>query len=75
MLTMSPEHELAHLCLHLERHALVYRSLVERPDWLQLLVMPRGLARLAWLYDVALYLQRRGSARRLTSERSNTYGR
>ena len=60
MLTMSPEHELAHLCLHLERHALVYRSLIERPDWLQLLVMPRGLARLAWLYDVALYLQRHG---------------
>jgi hypothetical protein len=60
MLTMSPEDELAHLCLHLERHALVYRSLVDRPDWLQLLVMPRGPARLAWLYDVALYLQRRG---------------
>jgi hypothetical protein len=60
MFTMSPEHELAHLCLHLERHAIVYRSLIERPDWLQLLVMLRGLARLAWLYDVALYLQRRG---------------
>jgi hypothetical protein len=60
MLAMSPEHELAHLCLHLERHALVYRSLIERPDWLQLLVMPRGLGRLAWLYDVALYLERRG---------------
>jgi hypothetical protein len=60
MSTMSPEHELAHLCIHLERHALVYRSLLERPDWLELLVMPRGLARLAWLYDIALYLQRRG---------------
>jgi len=60
MFTMSPEHELTHLCIHLERHALVYRSLIDRPDWLQLLVMPRGLARLVWLYDVALYLQRRG---------------
>jgi hypothetical protein len=62
MSTMSPEHELAHLCIHLERHALVYRSLIERRDWLELLVMPRGLARLAWLYDIALYLQRRGGA-------------
>jgi hypothetical protein len=62
MLTMAPEHELAHLCLHLERHALVYRSLIARPDWLGLLVMPRGLGRLAWLYDVALYLRRRGDA-------------
>jgi len=58
--TMSPEHELAHLCMHLERHALVYRSLIERRDWLELLVMPRGVGRLAWLYDIALYLQRRG---------------
>jgi len=60
MLAMSPEHELAHLCIHLERHALVYRSLIERRDWLELLVMPRGLARLGWLYDVALYVRRRG---------------
>ena len=59
MRAMSPEHELAHLGIHLERHALVYRSLIERPDWLELLVMPRGLSRLAWLYDVALYLRRR----------------
>jgi hypothetical protein len=60
VLAMSPEHELAHLCIHLERHALVYRSLIARSDWLELLVMPRGQARMAWLYDIALYLQRRG---------------
>jgi len=58
--TMAPEHELTYLCIHLERHALVYRSLIERSDWLQLLVIPRGRAPLVWLYDVALYLQRRG---------------
>jgi len=60
MSAMSAEHELSHLCIHLERHALVYRSLIERPDWLELIVMPRGLGRLVWLYDVALYLRRRG---------------
>jgi hypothetical protein len=58
--TMSPEHELAYLCIHLERHALVYRSLIERADWLELLFMARGLTRLLWLYDVALYVQRQG---------------
>jgi hypothetical protein len=60
--TMSPEHELPYLCLHLERHALVFRSLIDRPDWLRMLVMPRGEARLIWLYDVALYLRHRGDA-------------
>ena len=60
--TMSPEHELAYLCLHLERHALVFRSLIDRPDWLRLLVMPRSEARLIWLHDVALLLLRRGDA-------------
>ena len=59
--TMSPEHELAHLCLHLERHAMVYRSLIRRDDWFDLLLMPQGLGRLVWLYDIALSLQHRAS--------------
>jgi len=58
---MSPQHELAHLCLHLERHAMVYRSLVLRRDWFELLLLPQGLGRLIWLYDVALFLQRHGA--------------
>lgn len=58
---MSPEHELAHLCLHLERRAMVYRSLIRRDDWFDLLVMPQGLGRLVWLYDIALSLQHRAS--------------
>lgn len=56
--TMSPEHELAHLGLHLERHALVYRSIVGRRDWCDVLVRPHGLARLVWLMDIARHLQR-----------------
>src|SRR5262249_62140295 len=58
---MSSEHELAHLCLHLERRAMVYRSLIRRDDWFDLLVIPQGLGRLVWLYDIALLLQRRAS--------------
>jgi len=58
---MSPPHELAHLCLHLERHAMVYRSLVLRRDWFELLLLPQGLGRLIWLYDIALFLQRRAA--------------
>jgi hypothetical protein len=56
---MAPEHELAHLCLHLDRHAITYRSLIGRTDWCESLLVPHGLGRLAWLYDIALYLQRR----------------
>jgi hypothetical protein len=56
---MAPEHELAHLCLHLDRHAIAYRSLITRRDWCELLVLPHGSGRLVWLYDIALYLQRR----------------
>jgi hypothetical protein len=59
VLVMAPEHELAHLCLHLDRHAITYRTLVGRTDWCELLLLPQGLGRLAWLYDIALYLQRR----------------
>jgi hypothetical protein len=58
---MSPEHELAYLCLHLERRAMVYRSLIRRDDWFDLLLMPQGLGRLVWLYDIALSLQQRAS--------------
>jgi len=56
---MAPEHELAHLCVHLDRHAVTFRSLVGRQDWHELLLLPQGLGRLVWLYDIALYLQRR----------------
>ena len=56
---MAPEHELAHLCVHLERHAVAYRSLVGHKNWWELLLLPQGDGRLAWLYDIALYLQRR----------------
>jgi hypothetical protein len=59
VLVMAPEHELAHLCLHLDRHAITYRSLISRTNWCELLLLPQGLGRLAWLYDIALYLQRR----------------
>jgi Uncharacterised nucleotidyltransferase len=57
--TMAPEHELAHLCVHLDRHAVAYRSLLSRNDWFELLLLPQGHGRLLWLYDIALYLQRR----------------
>jgi hypothetical protein len=59
VLVMAPEHELAHLCLHLDRHAITYRSLISRKNWRESLLLPQGLGRLAWLYDIALYLQRR----------------
>ncbi len=61
VLTMSGEHELMHLCVHLERHAVAYASLVNRVDWFDLLLLPQGLGRLLWLYDVARYLQRRSA--------------
>lgn len=61
VLLMSPEHELAHLCMHLERHAITYRSLIGRKDWRDLLSLPHGSGRLTWLYDIALYLQRRSA--------------
>jgi hypothetical protein len=60
--TMAPEHELAYLCMHLERHAVTYVSLVGRDDWFDLVVLPQGKGRLIWLYDVALYVQRRAAA-------------
>ena len=60
VLAMAPEHELAHLCVHLDRHAVTYRSLVHQQDWFELLLVPQGLGRLLWLYDIALYVQRRG---------------
>jgi hypothetical protein len=59
VLVMAPEHELAHLCLHLDRHAITYRSLIGRKDWCESLLLPHGSGRLVWLYDIALYLQRR----------------
>jgi hypothetical protein len=61
VLVMAPEHELAHLCVHLDRHAVTFRSLVSRKDWCELLLLPQGLGRLVWLYDIALYLQRRSA--------------
>ena len=61
VLVMAPEHELAHLCMHLERHAIAYRSLIRRKDWSELLLLPQGSGRLTWLYDIALYLQRRSA--------------
>jgi hypothetical protein len=60
--TMGPAHELAYLCTHLERHGVVYPSLVGREDWLELLLLPQGKGRFLWLYDVALYLRRRAQA-------------
>ena len=59
VLTMSAEHELLHLCVHLERHAVAYASLLSRADWFDLLLLPQGGGRLLWLYDVAAYLRRR----------------
>lgn len=58
---MAPEHELAHLCMHLDRHAITYRSLIRRKNWCELMVLPQGSGRLTWLYDIALYLQRRSA--------------
>ena len=40
---------------------MVYRSLIRRDDWFDLLLMPQGLGRLVWLYDIALSLQQRAS--------------
>ena len=61
VLVMAPEHELAHLCMHLDRHAIAYRSLIRRKNWCELLLLPQGSGRLTWLYDIALYLQRRSA--------------
>jgi hypothetical protein len=76
---MSPEHQLAHLCVHLERHAIVFGSLLSRDDWFDLLLLPQGQGRLVWMYDIAKYLQQHGpgmnwsnfvdTARRWTIER------
>jgi hypothetical protein len=57
VLAMVPEHELAHLCIHLDRHAITYRSLIGREDWFERLLLPQGLGRLLWLYDIARHLQ------------------
>jgi hypothetical protein len=62
VLAMAPEHELAHLCVHLDRHAIVYRSLLDRKDWFDGLVAPQGVGRLLWLYDIARYLQRHNAS-------------
>jgi hypothetical protein len=61
VLVMAPEHELAHLCVHLDRHAIIYRSLLDRSDWRESLLMPQGSGRLLWLYDIARYLQQRSA--------------
>lgn len=58
---MTPPHELAYLCLHLERHAGMYPSLLRRSDWLDFLLIPHGAGRLVWLFDVAKLLQQRGA--------------
>ena len=58
---MSDEHTLAYLCLHLERHALVYRHVLDRDDWFDVVTRGGAGARLIWLYDVALAVQRWGS--------------
>jgi hypothetical protein len=59
--TMSREHTIAYLCLHLERHAIVYRHILDRDDWLDVVVRGGTGARLVWLYDVALAVRRWGS--------------
>jgi len=53
---------LAHLCVHLDRHAVAIDSLITRADWCDLLLLPQGLGRLVWLYDIAAYVQRYTSA-------------
>ena len=58
---MASEHELAHLCMQLDRRAVTLRSLVRRQDWRELLLLPEGCGSLLWLYDIALYVQRRGA--------------
>jgi Uncharacterised nucleotidyltransferase len=58
---MAPEHELAHLCVHLDRHAITYRSLLGRKDWFERVLLPQGLGRLIWLYDIARYLERQNA--------------
>ena len=58
---MAPEHELAHLCVHLDRHAVTYRSLVHQRDWFESLLLPQGIGRLQWLYDIALYVRKRAA--------------
>lgn len=58
VLSMAPGHELAHLCVHLDRHAVTYRTLLDRNDWFEQMLLPQGQARLLWLYDIARFLQR-----------------
>ena len=63
--TMSREHTLAYLCVHLERHAIFYRHVyrhIDRDDWLDLVVRGGAGVRLLWLYDVALAVRRWRSA-------------
>jgi hypothetical protein len=60
--TMSNEHTIAYLCLHLERHAIFYRHILDREDWFEMVVRGGVGSRLVWLYDVALCMRRWGAA-------------
>lgn len=55
---MAREHTLAHLCLHLERHAIFYRHILDRDDWFDMVVGGGAGSRLIWLYDIAFCVQR-----------------
>jgi hypothetical protein len=59
--TMSNEHAIAYLCLHLERHAIFYRHILDREDWFEMVVRGGVGSRLIWLYDVALCTRRWGA--------------
>ena len=59
--TMSDEHAIAYLCLHLERHAIFYRHVLDREDWFEMVLDGGGGSRLIWLYDVALSIRRWGA--------------
>lgn len=60
VLVMAPEHELAHLCLRIDQHAVVVRTLMGRNEYLETLHRPRAGERLVRLYDVALCVRKRG---------------
>jgi len=57
----APEHELAYLCLQLDRRTITYRSLIHQDDWAELLLLSSGARQLGRLYEIALYVQEGGA--------------
>lgn len=62
VLGMAPEHELVLLCVRLDRRAIVVRSLAQQSDLVAWLLFGNHGVPLVLLYDIALYLRKRGAS-------------